>query len=278
MIRAAKRLAWLGLAVAWMVVGCSKPSADSPREPAPQNKEPGPVKVLHHLVERMERGGFVSTFESNDRISDGSRIHVDITREFEIETAKDGFHLKGFIRGNDQSFPVEMYTAGGVEYSRIGDQAWEKTVLSESQDSGPGGPKHVIEFVKDLEGDRLPEGITMTRQQDRYVFEFDHLKAWNSEQLRQYFIRFVTLHMPLGEFPEIGIHPEPRELMIVEFSETMEVDAETFRLLAGRSRVKAVIPADGGKRLEYTHEEEISVKGDFGDTIQVPEAVIQSAR
>ncbi|WP_124728156.1 DUF6612 family protein [Staphylospora marina] len=273
----------LGLlaSVALILAGCSQEAAKPGEQSGvEEKKEPTPLEVLLKADEVTNKGSFVYDANITQKMNAGGQ-NIDLGMSFTMEMVGEPFamHMKGDMNMMGQSMPMEMYQVGQDMYMNVAGLGWMK-----SQDtSSPAGqqPNEIadvlVKFINALGGDKLPDGIKVTKQGNDWLVETDYAVLLKNKAFASDIQQMIKDSLDDETLKEFGVAMDSSKLNFTKYTGTMIVDGTTYQTKSYKSEMIVGIPT-GKEELKMEQVMEMTLKGEYNGKIEVPEEVKKTAK
>ncbi|MBA4602633.1 DUF6612 family protein [Thermoactinomyces mirandus] len=265
-----------------LISGCSSDGTKNP-EADKAAPELTPTEVIDKSIQTMDQIGYTYDLKSNQNITTSSgdlsqTLKTEIKSTVNITSNPIAFHVKGSVESNGMQLPIEMYLVENTFYNKVPDAGWAKATMDTSAFEASQDPtaalKQLEQLIQKMGGNVLPEGITLNKASGAYVLEMN-LTALNNDPSFQ---DMLKEQLKSSFQSSSGINLGSLDQMKIEnFNQKIWIDEKTFKQTRIAQDMKISFPVEGST-LTIDQHLEMNLKGEYTETIQVPEEVKNSAQ
>ncbi|SFJ46912.1 DUF6612 family protein [Thermoflavimicrobium dichotomicum] len=262
--------------VLFLVAGCNnktQPTSADQGMPSQVKTELTAVEVLKKSAEAMnQEKGFVAQSKQEQKIKQG-KVDKVVSSEMEVQVTNQplAMHIKGTMASNGVKTPVEMITANGKSYVKLGKKWMKEPETKTEQAENPSDQlKKAQQAITALEGGSTsPQGVKVTKENGFYIVEItkeaianEQFKAMLAEEVKQALKGSLSSKKKQNEL-------QVDQIQFEEYNQKIWIDAQTFKYSKQSVAYSMTIP---GKKspLKLDLKLEMNVKGPFEGKIEIP--------
>ncbi len=265
-----------------LISGCGSDGANKSEADQATSKLT-PTEVIDKSIQTMDQNGYTYDLKSNQDITTASgdmsqTVKTNIDSTINATTNPMAFHINGTVESDGMQFPIEMYLVDGTLYNKVPNGGWAKATMDTSAFEASQDPtaalKQLEQVIQKLGGNVLPEGISLNKASGAYVLEMNASAFKNDTSFQD----MLKEQFKAGFQSSSGIDPANLDQMKIEnYNQKIWIDEKTFKQTKITQDMKISLPVEG-TNLTINQHVEMNLKGEYTETIQVPEEVKSSAQ